>query len=186
MKRLLLSAILGLALVLAAGASLPTTVEELKERHAAQASTPEAALKLWFDSVFATMNRETGEEGAAMLGYLTIPYKDSPQWYRQSSARTFVERIKERPHIFRSYAKGSSPTNGYAMDPNNYELEVVSCMADSSGRGWAVVIRSSGADSPRPVYLKKSDQTGLYYVDTFSNVYVDVRPPVDPQKETFR
>jgi hypothetical protein len=53
-------------------------------------------------------------------------------------------------------------------------------------RGTQVYLRSSGADNPRTIYMKRSDQSGLWYVYSFDNVYVDVRKPVDPTKETFR
>lgn len=44
---------------------------------------------------------------------------------------------------------------------------------------------SGGADSPRIIYLKKSTSTGLYYVGSFANLYVDIRAPIDPDVETF-
>jgi hypothetical protein len=47
-------------------------------------------------------------------------------------------------------------------------------------------VRSGGADNARPVYLKQSEQSGLWYVNDWSNLYVDIRPPVDPAKEVYR
>jgi hypothetical protein len=36
-----------------------------------------------------------------------------------------------------------------------------------------------------PIYMKKSTKTDLYYCNVISNVYVDIRQPVDKNKENF-
>ncbi len=174
---------------LPATAELPATLDELKALHAEQGTTPEGALKLWFDACFVYMNEETREAGAAMLQYLTIPYMDEPEWFKLNSARTFVERLLDpaKQHIFRSYAKGTAPDNGYAMDPNDWELDHIrNNQREGDDRGIQCYVRSSGADTPRPVYLKQSTRTELWFVNVHANVYTDIRPPVDPNRETFR
>lgn len=185
MKNILLC-LLSLSLFLSAAAELPKSLDELKARHADQGKTPEGALKLWFDAVLVSTDPANGETGPAMIGYLTVPYKDQQHWYRLSTARTFVERIQQKPYIFKSYAKGATPANGYAMDPNDYQLDITSSKQDDHGRGWAIAVKSGGADSARKVYLRQSTSTGLYYVDTFNSLFVDVRSPVDPNQETFK
>lgn len=187
MKRLVW-ALLGATLaVVPLQAELPKTLDELKQRHAEAGKTPEGALKLWFDACFVFMNPDTRPAGAEMIQYLTIPYKDQPKWFEAASARLFVERLTraEHQHIFRSYAKGTSPENAYAMDPNEWELNWQRNNPNHE-KGLQCYIVSTGADTPRPVYMKQSNQTQLWYVSDHANVYTGIRPPVDPNRETFR
>ena len=165
-----------------------TDFEGMKALHAEVGTSPEGALKLWFDAVFLYMDPETRDVGRQCLSYLTIGLKDDPDWDRTPSNRIFVDRMKDEAyhHIFRSYAKGATPDNGYRMDVAGFALDVEQSARDAHGRGWKVVLRSGGADMPRPVYLKQSTSTDLWYVSLWANVYVDVRPPRDPSKEEFR
>lgn len=172
----------------ASGSEVPESREvvlpAIEREHAEAGKTPEGALKMWMR--YAAVYHKEPFSSRVALEYLTLPYKDNPQWHTLSSARTFVERLEKKPYIFQSYAVGSSPENGYAFNPETFELAVEKSGPDQHGdRGHAVFLRSSGADSPRPVYLKKSTKTGLYYVSIHANTYVDIRPPVDPDKETF-
>lgn len=139
---------------------------------------------MWFEAVLAYLEPSTRALAAESLAYLTIPFKNDPDWARRPSNGTFVSRLEDERHhhIFRSYAKGTSPETGYRFD--HFELDVV-LSRDAGPRGWTVHLRSSGADNPRPFYLKKSTQTGLWFVDQFGNAYVGVRPPVDPETEQF-
>lgn len=161
--------------------------EEIKARHEQSGADPAAALKCWFEGLFLYLDEATRDEGREALQHLTIPFKKDDQWDRRPSNMTFTSRLKDarHHHIFRSYAKGTAPDNGYKMDPASFELAVEKSHEDAHGRGWTVALRSSGADSARPVYMKKSTKTGLYFVDKHANVYVGVRPPVDPEEEDF-
>lgn len=157
-------------------------------RHAELGTTPDGALKLWFEGLFLYSDPASRDLGRRVLQHLTLPFKDDPTWDERPSNLLFAGRLRDPAfsHIFRSYAKGATPANGYAMDPVAFELEIRSSRSDAHGRGWRVLLASSGADSPRPVYLKQSSQSGLWFVDGFANVYVGVRPPQSPGAETYR
>ncbi len=170
-----------------AAAEEESTPNPLIAAHAEMGATPEGALALWFDAVYLYMDEGTRDEGREALTFLTIPFKDEPGWEKRPSYRIFVERLRDPAyaHIFRSYAVGTSPENAYSMDPQNFELNVVESAEDRHGRGQRVLLRSSGADSARPVYMKKSTSTGLWYVSEFGNVYVGIRPPHEEGVERF-
>jgi hypothetical protein len=174
----------------AAGVLVPqlTSFEALRDEHARSASTPEQALRLWLLATvqYTSQDAAERERGKQGLSYLTIPFKDQPNWERAPSNRFFTDRLTSKPYIFYSYAKGTSPQNGYALNIASFEPNIARSQPDSHGRGHMLAVQSSGADSARPVYLKKSDQSGLWFVSEFNNLYVDIRPPVDPNKETFR
>lgn len=163
------------------------SMDEMKSLHEQHGSDPAKALKLWFDALFLYLDESTRNLGREAMQYLMIPYKKQPKWDTAPSNWTFTSRLKDAKHhhIFRSYAVGTSPENAYSMDPNNWELNVEDSKEDPHGRGWNVLLRSSGADNARPVYMKKSTKTGLYYINIHGNIYVGVRPPKDPDEEEF-
>lgn len=170
-------------------AALPKDMDELKARHEELGKTPEGATKLWLDACFVYMNEETRKLGREMLTYLTIPFKTDADWEKRPSNRVLVERLTkpEFAHIWRSYAKGTSPDNQYKMDPNDWELNHVrNFQHEGDTRGIQCYIKSSGADTDRPVYLKKSTTSELYYMNLYVNVCPGIRAPKDPNQEEFK
>ncbi len=164
-----------------------STFEEFRRRHESEGATPEGALQLWFEAAFHYFGDDEGRRAAGRqaLQYLTLPYMERADWDRSSPASTFVTQLRKQPHLLRSYLKGSAPGNSYQADTERCELNVVRSQEDKQGRGWAVSLQSSGADMPRPVYLKRSTKTNLWFVDNHANVYVGIRPPESPDQEKF-
>ena len=154
-------------------AELPHSYKEFKARYRTEARTPEGALKLHFEAIFCYLDPATRAEGSKMVRYSMYYPKPIEQSYNLA---TFVERLKDpkQRHIFRSYAAGTSPENSYAMDPNDFELELIGKRLDSDGY-TKIEISSSGADSPRRVWMKEHD--GLWYTENNTAVYVQVREP---------
>lgn len=152
-------------------------------RHATEGVTPEGALALWLEAAMAAGSPESSRraEGEAVLSRLTVEFREGDDWRGRASVRTFRDRLQSHPHVFRSYFVGATPENDY-QPALPLRLDVVSS-SDAGEQGHRVTVRSGGADSPRPVYLKKSRQDGLYYVSSFANTYVDVRRPLDPNRE---
>jgi hypothetical protein len=162
-------------------------LEVWKQRHAEEGKTPEGAIKLWFDALYLSLDPATRQLGRDLLQYLTIPLRDDDQWHRRPSNQTFVSRLDDHRyhHIFRSYAEGATPENGYSLDPTSYSLQIAGSERDKYGRGWKILLVSSGADNPRPVYLKQSTTSDLWYVNSYANVYVGIRAPKLPDTEEF-
>lgn len=180
---------LGLLMVLGG----PVVAEEgqhadpLIAAHVEKGATPEGALELWFDAVLLYLDEESRDQAREAIEYLTIRFKDEPKWDGQPSNRIFVERLRDPAysHIFRSYAVGTNPENAYSIGPAGFDLNVEESAEDKYGRGWRILLRSSGADASRPVYMKRSTSTGLWYVSEFANVYVGIRPPHVQGEERF-
>jgi hypothetical protein len=187
MHLVVLGTIVPLGWAPAAFAALPVSLDDFKAQHAELAKTPEGAAKCLFDAVYVYMNEETRDAGREMIQYVIIEFKDEPKWDSLPTSRIFVERMKDPAyhHIFRSYAKGTSPENGYAMDPNDYELNVERANPNHD-KGFQLYLRSSGADIARPIYLKQSTTTQLWYILDHKNIYTGIRPPKDPNKEEFK
>ncbi len=156
-------------------AALPKTYKEFKERYQTEGTTPEGAVKLYFEGVFAYMNAETRKEGAKMLRYAL--HSDRPI-ERSTHYATFVERMKDPDYnyAFRSFARGSSPENNYAMNPDHFRIMYAGKFTRDPGGYLKVPLRSSGADSPRIIWVKEYED-GLWYVINNAATYVQVQIP---------
>ncbi len=155
-------------------AELPRDYQAFKARYQREATTPEGALKLYFEAVFSYMDESRRDEAGKMLRYAMHwerPIERSPV------LATFVSRLKDpRQHyIFRSFARGSSPENDYQMSPDDFELMVAGQRQEADRLN--VLLRSSGADSPRIVWVKQFED-GLWYTINNAGTYAQVRQPL--------
>lgn len=177
----LLAAALSSALFSLQGqAALPRDYQEFKARYQEEGRTPEGALKLYFEAVFCYIDENTREDASKMLRYATHldrPLEQSPTY------ATFIDRLKDprENHVFRSFAAGTSPQNSYQMSPDNFDLMIVQSVPEADY--LALHLQSSGADSPRRVWMKEYD--GLWYTINNAGTYAQVRKPqaqLDQQK----
>lgn len=161
-------------------------VASLLAEHEATGAEPAGAITVWLKAAMYAGDPDPGtrEAGLQVVQHLSLPLKDDDAWQSRSSNQTFKDRLQSHRHVFRSYAVGATPENNYAVDPSAYSI-VVDHVQEGDPRGLKVFVVCNGADSPRPVYLKKSTQTGLYYLNNYANLYVDVRAPYDPSAERF-
>ncbi len=153
---------------------LPQNYAEFNERCQTMAKSPDGAVKMYFDAVFAYLDPSKRNEAIKMLRYIM---RQGANWERLPSFNTFVSRLNNQAyhHIFRSFAKGSSPENSYKMSVDNYNLDIVRIKKETDFTN--VFLRSSGADSEKPVWVQKFND-GLWYVINNASTYVGVRPPV--------
>ncbi len=156
-----------------ASAELPKTYKEFKARYQTEAKTYKGAIKLYFEAVFAYINEATRSEGGKMLRY---SLRSETPIERSSFYSTFAERLKDPAwhHVFRSFAEGTSPENDYAMSPDDFDVAYTGTTTKEGGY-MRVYLRSSGADSPRVIWVKKFDD-GLWYVINNAATYVEVKP----------
>lgn len=167
--------LLALLICTSAQAKLPKTYKEFKERYQTEGRTIEGAVKLYFEGVFAFMNEDTRKEGGKMLRYAM--YADRPI-ERSTYYATFVERMKDPDYnyAFRSYAEGATPENNYSMSPDDFEIMYAGKPVKDPGGYMRVPLESSGADSPRIIWVKKYED-GLWYVINNAATYVQVKEP---------
>ena len=157
----------------ASAKGLPSTYADFKERCHTVAVTPEGAVKMYFDAVFCYLDPNRRTEASKMLRY--IMHADA-NWEGNQRYVTFIRRLKEPSYhyIFRSFASGTSPENGYSMSPDDYRL--VFSKKDQQQDYIRVFLRSSGADSDRRVWVKQYPD-GFWYVINNSDTYAKVRDP---------
>ena len=175
MKKIIFVILFVMTLCAAADAKLPANYKEFKARYQAEAKTPQGAVKLYFEGVFAFINPEARTEGGKMLRYAM--YADRPI-ERSTYYAAFVERMKDPDYnyAFRSYAEGATSENNYSMNPDNFKIRFADKGKKDPGGYLRLGLRSSGADSPRGVWVKKYDD-GLWYVINNAATCVQVKEP---------
>ena len=72
-----------------------------------------------------------------------------------------------------SFAAGATPENSYSMSPDDFQLNFVSTREESDFTH--LFLRSSGADSPRGIWMQQYD--GLWYTVNNASTYAQVREP---------
>jgi len=165
---------------LPAQAQLSRTLDEMAAQHVLLGTTPEGAVTEFIEACFVYMNPATRDAGREMLQFLALPLQSDADWDQLPGQRLFVEYLVDgdRRHIWRSYIKGSSPENGYRMNPDDWILSFARGEFEDEGRSMSVDVYSSGADDPRPVYAKLDQESGLWYVASWDALLQPVRPPV--------
>ncbi len=121
------------------------------------------ALRLW---------PENKDEAINMINYLRGPGPMSPY-----DIQFISERLRGYEYIANSFFNGASPENGY--EPKPPYIVVVSSVPNSFAEdGYGILyLQSGGADSPRPVKLRKKPSTGEWFL-TDQMLLSQIRIPV--------
>ncbi|RRD02682.1 DUF6935 domain-containing protein [Prevotella sp. OH937_COT-195] len=150
--------------------TLPKNIDELKVM-------PQAGLTDEFEVaalVVAALCRyeESIEDSLEMLNFLKGP---SPLC--NMDVQFLRDRLYGKTYKTRSFLAGATPNNGYT--PSVPFTVKVSSNPHSYVETLATLyLHSGGADSPRPISLRKKPSTGQWFVTQFSFL-ADIRLPVE-------
>ena len=134
---------------------LPESVEELKAM--ADLSSPFKAAALAV-AAFAHYEKHP-EETIRMINFLKGPNDLSVM-----DTQFIRDRLRGKGYVIRSYFEGTSPENDYAATAP-YKVEVSDNPYSYTNEGYAVLyLKSSGADSLRPVTLRNKPSTGEWFL----------------------
>ena len=127
---------------------IPSTLDELKSLPEAKLETPFMTAAL---TVLALCRYEKDVNSAIeMINFLKGPV-DLTEYDKQF----LRDRLKGKSYVPRSYFEGTSPENDYTP-PVPLTIKVFEYAYSYSEDGYAMLeIRSSGADSPRQIKLRK-------------------------------
>lgn len=119
-------------------------------------------ISLWEDSIV--------HSGEGYMGYSI----------HSSDVDRLARVVHPRDYIVRSYVSGSSKDNGYSIvNVNEISIDIrpqwENAGSEREGR-MKVFIWSSGADTARPITLKRNDK-GIWKVSEFSSLTLDIPPP---------
>lgn len=103
-------------------------------------------------------------------------------WELRVRDRRLIEsQTRGKAHVLRSYIQGTSPGGGYALPAPPYEMVFSSnrYSGDVESGKFKVFVDSSGADTPRPVTVRRNNR-GVWKALEWSSLLVGVKAaPVD-------
>jgi hypothetical protein len=163
--------------------ALPTTVEEFLSLRNDLATTPQGGA-----AVYAAALCVYAGDPALGLQLLTIATDASElhdgTTYKNKGLggvreRALKDRIGAKPYVARSYFQGTSPENGYTLPSGPLSVNIRHQDRDPIGEDTAkLFVHSTGADSPRPIHLKKNNR-GLWKARNAGSLDVGIRKPVE-------
>ncbi|MBU0935749.1 MAG: hypothetical protein KKI09_15855 [Spirochaetes bacterium] len=165
--------------------SMPQTVDQFLALRAEQGSKPEGAAALFCVALL----RYSEDQAAALPMLVSILVNDGSLLQAAAAGKGYrgfdltrntyflVDRVLDAPWIARSYVRGTSPDAAYALPAGSLRFTVsTNPYSNISADDVKLFVASSGADSPRPLRLKRNS-AGLWKVAEFSSLVVGVRTP---------
>lgn len=148
---------------------LPESAEELSAEVPELASSPAGAVA----ACLAALNIMAGNPREGKKAFEAIHPEVSP-----SSLRLAEDQLSRAPWIPGSYFMGTSPVTGYRI-PDLISISLsVNLYSGSEGEGsLKYFVECSGADSPRPVTVKRRED-GSWYAHEWSSLIVGIKEPV--------
>lgn len=156
--------------------SLPINISELKE-------LPEAVLNSPYKTAALTIAVLCNYANDPDATFEMLDYLKGPERVSEYEKQFIKERLKGKEYKPFSYFNGATPQNGYApIKP--YSITVSETPYSFSDDNWATLyVKSSGADSPRGIKLRKKPSTGQWFLNDIQCLS-DIRIPSadDPWK----
>ena len=95
----------------------------------------------------------------------------------QNVAVDMINCLRGKEYLPFSYFEGTTPSNGYEPSkPYTVTISTVPTSFDEAGYA-KLYLKSSGADSPRPVQLRKKQSSGEWFLWD-QMLLSEIRPPV--------
>lgn len=161
---------------------MPASVDEFLELRDAIADTPEGgaaifviALKMYKDKpevgkqcLVIAVDRSKLSSGSAYKGFDVM----------KSYLSRIDRQLSSYPYVVNSYFKGATPENGYVFEfPTQMDFSSNAYSGDKQAGEFKVFVKCYGADSPRPIRLKRNDK-GVWKAVEWSSIVMGIRPPV--------
>jgi len=149
--------------------SLPTSEAELK-------LFPEFAMDTPFKTAALAVAVLCNYENDVQSTIGMVNLLKGPQPLSAYEEQFLRDRLRGKQYVTRSYFEGSNPENGY-IPSVPYSIEIEDNPYSYTQEGYAsLYLRSSGADSPRSLKLrKKGNQWFLWEIQCLS----DIRQPAE-------
>ena len=99
--------------------------------------------------------------------------------------RDKLERyVAKAPNAVHSLVRSATPDNGYEMGSAPYTIRIREQQGDVKADSAKIFVFSTGADTPRPLTMKKND-AGLWKIAEWSSLIVGVRKPVTADGDNY-
>jgi hypothetical protein len=161
-------------------AKVPTTVQEFLIFRDQVAQTPEGGASVMLMAlILYTQNEVLGKQAITIaLDRSQLSQGDVYKGFQPPSSINFhLQNLKGKPYIARSYVVGTSPEGAYKL-PGKIRFKLTqSAYNDQSNGDVKVFVQCSGADTPRPVSVRKNNR-GVWKVVSYNSLFVGIRYPV--------
>ena len=155
---------------------LPQTAAQMREMPEFSQTDPLSVAAF----TVAAFNRYAAsrEDGKDMVNLLKGPEPLTPREIQFINDR-FMDG---KDYVARSYFGGTSPDNNYTPDVP-YTVEITEYANSSENAGYVrLYLKSSGADSLRPVTLRQKPSTGEWFLWEFEGILAGIRMPKSEDK----
>ncbi len=148
----------------------------LPESYEQFTSLPQASLSTPFQTAAMTVLAFNFYPKDSELCFKMIDYLRGPRPMNGADKQFITDRFRTKDYVPRSYFAGATPDNDY-QPAAPYKVEVRENANSYSVDGIAkLFIPSGGADSPRPIQLRKA-KDGKWYLWEYSSILLDIRQP---------
>jgi len=158
---------------------IPTTVEEFLAFRDKVAKTPEGGASVMAMAlILYTQNQELGKQALTIaLDRSQLSKGDVYKGFQPPTSINFhLQNLKGSPYIARSYVVGTSPEGAYKL-PSKIKFKLTQNSYSENPNGdIKVFVQCSGADSPRPVSLRKNNR-GIWKAVNYNSLFVGIRYP---------
>ncbi len=156
--------------------ALPESVDEMK-------ALPESALDTPFKAAALTVCAFCAYAAAPEIGKSMINFLKGPEDLTSQDEAFICDRLIGKEYVPFSYFAGAVPDNDYKAD-EPYTITITSNAYSFSTEGYAkLFIKSGGADSARPIELRRKGTQ--WFLWNYSTILMDIRVPksADPWSE---
>lgn len=165
---------------------LPANMEEFVALRDKLAVTPDGGAAIYvLAAILYTQNQELGLQAITVATDLKWLEKDTTgKGYKGYIPwKAEQQRLRERflsgkEYVPRCYVQGTSAENGYALPAGGWKIKVKEQAGAAAADGtFKLFVYCTGADSPRPMTLRRNDK-GLWKVNDAGSLQVACRAPV--------
>jgi len=150
-------------------ASLPESLAELQ-------ALPEAALDSPYKTAALTIAALCCFEKNEAAVHEMLNFLKGPEDLSSVEKQFLRDRLTGKGYKCLSFFAGAAPENGYTPQ-QPYQITVTSNPYSFETENWATVyVQSGGADSPRPIKLRKKPSTGQWFLNEIQCL-ADIRLP---------
>lgn len=149
--------------------AIPETMEQFK-------ALPQAALSTPFDTAALTAAAFCLFPADKDLCFQMVDFLRGPRPMNGMDRQFISDRFRDKDYVPRSYFEGASPSNDY-MPSEPYSISVQTSPHSYETENTAkLFLQSGGADSPRPVTLRRA-KDGKWYLWEYSSLLLGIRGP---------
>lgn len=150
-------------------ASIPTNVAELQ-------ALPEASLDTAFKTTALTLLALANYERDKEATFEMLEFLNGPDDVSAYTKQFIGERLNGKEYKVASFFAGATVQNNYTPT-TPYTITVFSNPYSFDEENWATIyVKSAGADSERPIKLRKKPSTGQWFVNDIQCLS-DIRVP---------